>query len=265
MNASESGQSLALPGFYCKNKGHRPGYVPAHVVNDGVCDYEQCCDGSEEWAHVGGTSCPDRCKEIGKEWRKAAEGEVTAMGKASTTKSALIAEAGRLRREVEDRIGSLGIEIQAEEIKVTQLEASVVEEEKRERGRVVQGSGRGDRMSVLVGLTKRRIEELRGSLVEVRKQRDDRTMRMTELESLLTVFKEDYNPNFNDEGVKRAVRAWEEYSAREKSLTDEGLEEDLEEIVKPDSESEGINWREWEVMEEHDVETRTSLLASFNC
>ena len=42
-------------------------------VNDGVCDYELCCDGSDEYAGVGGVKCEDKCKEIGKEWKKADE------------------------------------------------------------------------------------------------------------------------------------------------------------------------------------------------
>lgn len=65
-----SNTTIALPGFYCKNKGHIPNYIPHQFVNDGVCDYELCCDGSEEYDGVGGVKCPDKCGEIGKEWRR---------------------------------------------------------------------------------------------------------------------------------------------------------------------------------------------------
>jgi protein kinase C substrate 80K-H len=63
-------ESLALPGFYCKNKGHIASYIPFTNVNDGVCDYELCCDGSDEYDGVGGVKCEDQCAKIGKEWRK---------------------------------------------------------------------------------------------------------------------------------------------------------------------------------------------------
>jgi protein kinase C substrate 80K-H len=79
------------------------------------------------------------------------------------------------------------------------------------------------------------------------------------LETILSTFKEEYNPNFNDEGVKRAVKSWEDYAAKKDAAaeTDESAEDrDIEEISKPDSETEGINWTEWETEEESDVEAR---------
>ncbi|EXK24263.1 protein kinase C substrate 80K-H [Fusarium oxysporum f. sp. melonis 26406] len=57
----------ALPGFWCANEGHIGMYVPFLYVNDGVCDYDLCCDGSEEYKGVGGVRCENRCSEIGKE------------------------------------------------------------------------------------------------------------------------------------------------------------------------------------------------------
>ena len=65
-----SNATIVLPGFYCKNKGHVPGYIPFTYVNDGVCDYEVCCDGSDEWEGAGGVKCEDKCKEIGKEFKR---------------------------------------------------------------------------------------------------------------------------------------------------------------------------------------------------
>ena len=67
----EPNASNALPGYYCKNKGHQPSYIPFTYVNDGICDYELCCDGSDEWAGVDGVRCEDRCKEMGREWVRA--------------------------------------------------------------------------------------------------------------------------------------------------------------------------------------------------
>jgi hypothetical protein len=81
--------------------------------------------------------------------------------------------------------------------------------------------------------------------------------RVTQLEGILATFKEEYNPNFNDEGVKRAVKSWEDYAANKEEVAEEALERDVEQVSKPDSETEGINWAEWETVEEEtDTEAR---------
>jgi protein kinase C substrate 80K-H len=260
---SDTNTTLALPGFYCKNKGHQASYLPFLSVNDGVCDYELCCDGSDEWAGVGGTKCEDRCKEIGKEWRKNDERRKKSMAGALKKRRELVVEAGRLRKEVEDRIGTLKAEIGASEVKVKNLEQELADVERRERGKVVKGGGPGkSKVNVLAGLAKERVEELRETLIDVRAQRDMVKERMGELEAMLTKFKEEYNPNFNDEGVKRAVRSWEEYAAKDKvGDTEEAYERDLDEIVKPDDAEGGVNWAEWDTVEEEsDVEVCTSAL-----
>ena len=249
--------TLALPGYYCKNKGHQPSYVPFTNVNDGVCDYQLCCDGSDEWAKVGGIKCDDRCKEIGKEWRKLDEQRKKSASNAAKRRKELVAQSAILRQEVEAKIHTLETEIQGEEIKLKGLEANLAEAERQERGKVVKRPGSGGKLSMLIQLAKDRIEELREALIEVRSQRDMGKARIAELEGILTTFKEEYNPNFNDEGVKRAVRSWEDYAARDKpTIGDEAHDRDLDEIAKPDSETGAIKWNEWEEPEESDVDVR---------
>ena len=258
--------SLALPGYYCKNKGHQPSYVPFTNVNDGVCDHQLCCDGSDEWAKVGGIKCEDKCKEIGKEWRKLDEQRQKSASNAAKKRKELVAEAAKLRQEVEIKIHTLETEIQAEEIKVKGLAANLAEAERQERGRVVNKPKSGGRLSMLAQLAKNRIEELRESLIEVKNQRDASKARMAELEGILTTFKEEYNPNFNDEGVKRAVRSWEDYAARDKpTIGDEAHDRDLDEISKPDTETGAIEWQEWEEPEESDVDVRKYFQNAYVC
>ncbi|KAI4125713.1 MAG: hypothetical protein LQ347_005261 [Umbilicaria vellea] len=256
ISISDVNTTLALPGFYCKNKGHQGNYIPFLTVNDGVCDYDLCCDGSDEWARVGGTTCEDKCKEIGKEWRKVEEQRNKALGAASRKRKELVVESARLRKEVEDAITDIQTQIGAQEVKVRNLEGQLAEVERKERGKVVRAPAQGSRASVLAGLAKGRVEELREFLLDVRKQRDAGRERVKELEAILSTFKEEYNPNFNDEGVKRAVRSWEEYAARDKPADgDAAHDRDLDEIVKPDSETGTIQWEEWERPDdESDVE-----------
>lgn len=249
--------AIALPGFYCKNKGHQPSYVPFTIVNDGVCDYEVCCDGSDEWARVGGVKCEDRCKEIGKEWRKQDEQRQKSLSSAAKKRKEIVADADKLRKEVEDRIQSLRTEIEGGEMKVKSLEVDLADMERQERSKVVKGPKGLSKMGLLAQLAKDRIEELRESLLEVRRQRDTGKARITELEEILSTFKEEYNPNFNDEGVKRAVRSWEDYAARDKAtIGDDAHDRDLDEIAKPDGETEAINWSEWDGPAESDVDVR---------
>ena len=252
-----SSTTHALPGFYCKNKGHIPGFVPFLRVNDGVCDYENCCDGSDEWAKVGGTKCDDKCKEIGKEWRRQDEQRQRSRGAAAKRRKELVVEAEKLRKEVADRIETLHTQIQGDEIKMKALEGSLADAERQERGKVVKKPKEGSKLGLLVQLTKDRIDELRGALVEVKLQRDVARVRIGELEELLSKFKEEYNPNFNDEGVKRAVRSWEDYAARDKAeLSNDARDRDLDEISRSEVESGVINWADWEKPDESDVDVR---------
>ncbi|KAL2063063.1 hypothetical protein VTL71DRAFT_6135 [Oculimacula yallundae] len=256
--AGKVNTSFALPGYYCKNKGHIPGYVPHMYVNDGVCDYELCCDGSDEYAGVGGVKCEDKCKEIGKEWKKADELRRKNERAALKRKTELVKEAQSLRAGVEISIGRLETEIAVQEKKAAALKTTYEEIERRERGRVVGSTGgKGSKVTILAGLAKNRVEELRETLIDVVAKRDKLKGKVEELEMILAAFKEDYNPNFNDEGVKRAVNAWNDYAAQKLASgeADESAEDrDLVEIIKEDSETEGINWAEWETEEESDVE-----------
>jgi protein kinase C substrate 80K-H len=244
----------ALPGFYCKNKGHRPSYISFLRVNDGICDYDACCDGSDEWAHVGGTKCEDKCREIGKEWRKKEGERQKSLSKALKKKKELIFDAVKLRKEVEDRIGDLEVEIKAQELKVQGLETAFEEIEREERGKTVKTPKKG-KVALLAGLGKARVEELRSALIDVRSQRDESRTRVKELEDILSKLKAEHNPNFNDEGVKLAVRSWEEYAARETAgdlSGDAARDGDLFEISKPDSASSGVDWERWENEKEKD-------------
>ncbi|KAF1978463.1 hypothetical protein BU23DRAFT_549898 [Bimuria novae-zelandiae CBS 107.79] len=252
--SSKINESQALPGFYCKNKGHIASYVPFTNVNDGVCDYELCCDGSDEWEGVGGTKCEDRCAKIGKEWKKQDEARQKSLSNANKRRKELVAEAERLKKEVEDRIQTLQTQIKAQEVKVEALTKTLAEVERSEKGKVVRSAGKGGKLGVLTSLAKDKVKELTESLRTVKEQRDASKSRIGELEAILTKFKEEYNPNFNDEGVKRAVKAWEDYAASRPAEEDNtARDRDVEDLLNLDSES-AIKWDEFEADEESDVE-----------
>ncbi|KAF2019703.1 glucosidase 2 subunit beta precursor [Aaosphaeria arxii CBS 175.79] len=246
-------ETLALPGFYCKNKGHQPGYLPFTNVNDGICDYELCCDGSDEWEGVGGVKCEDRCAKIGKEWRKQDEIRQKSLNAANQRRKELVTEAARLKKEVEDRIQTLKTQIQGQEIKVSDLEKSLADIERAEKGKVVKSAGKGGKLGVLSSLTKERIDELTLNVQRIRQERDAARSSLDELEGIMRRFKEEYNPNFNDEGVKRAVKAWEDFAAQDRPAPVPAHDRDLDEILNPESES-AIKWDDFLDTDESDVD-----------
>lgn len=257
--SSPHNTSLALPGYYCKNKGHIPNYVPFTYVNDGVCDHELCCDGSDEWEGVGGIKCADKCAEIGKEWRRLDEIRVKAQVKASKKRDELVNEAQRLRAGVQMSIGRTEMEIGQLEGKEEELKQKYEEVERAERGKVVKSSeGKTSKVAILALMAKNRVEELRDTLTSVQAKKVTLQNKVKELEGILSRFKEERNPNFNDEGVKRAVQAWEDYAAtKDATGADDITSQDsaVEEAAK--AENDGIEWETWEKDEdESDVDAR---------
>jgi protein kinase C substrate 80K-H len=245
----------ALPGFWCANEGHIGAYVPFLYVNDGVCDYDLCCDGSEEYKGIGGVKCPNRCAEIGKEWRRIDKERKDNLERANKKRRTMAKESKELRRQVEAKIEKLSGEIKELEHKRDDLKKKYDEVERSERGKVVKDAGTG-KLGQLVVLARGRINELRDALSLVINQRDELKVKVAELEGILAAFKDEYNPNFNDEGVKKAVRAWEDYAAKSGEKSDDVNDDDVTEVLKEDSESNGINWAEYDDVEMTDTDIR---------
>ncbi|EFX00251.1 protein kinase c [Grosmannia clavigera kw1407] len=255
--------TTALPGFWCANTGHIGAYIPFAYINDGICDYELCCDGSDEYAGKGGVKCENRCAAIGKEHRRVTEERKQGLERALKRRRTLAKEARELRRQVEARVTKLKGEVVELEQKRTQLERELTEAERTERGKVVKkGKGKsGGKLSILVGLAKKRVDELRDTLDKLLDHRDDLQDKVTELESILRNLQADYNPNFNDEGVKAAVHSWEDYAAKSSTEKEPKVHDiDIYEVLKEDSEDRGINWKEFEAEDDTD----TDILYSFD-
>ncbi|KAL2882577.1 hypothetical protein SGCOL_001779 [Colletotrichum sp. CLE4] len=252
--------SNALPGFWCANEGHIGAYVPFMFVNDGHCDYDVCCDGSEEYSKVGGLKCANKCAEIGKEYRRVESARKDAIDKAAKRRKTMAKESRELRRRVEAKVTSLKDEVTGLETRKEELEQKLHEIERSEKGKIVKGEGSGGKLGTLLNLAKTRVTELRETLEDVVAHRDELQSKVKELEGILSRFKEEHNPNFNDEGVKRAVKGWEDYAANlANDPLPDGLEADIKEVLVEDDESSGINWKEFE---EDDV-SDTDILYNF--
>ncbi|KAF8537411.1 glucosidase II beta subunit-like-domain-containing protein [Trichophaea hybrida] len=218
--------NVSIPGFYCRNTGHTAAFLPLSRVNDGICDYDICCDGSDEYLGVGGVNCPSKCKEIGIAARKMAAERNARKGKGSKARDELIKKAAVLRKEIEDNVAVTRVKIQATEINVQKLQQKLKEIEEQERNRVAHEQKLESKASVVAKLAKARVEELKSYIEKLQNQRDNAEQRLEKTVAILSVLKMDYNPNFNDEGVKRAVRAWEEYQADPLTATERNKAED---------------------------------------
>ncbi|KAK4223725.1 putative glucosidase 2 subunit beta precursor [Podospora fimiseda] len=254
--------TAALRGFWCANDGHIGSYLPFMYVNDGVCDYDLCCDGSDEAAHVGGVKCENKCAAIGKEYRRVEEERRQSKERSAKRRRTLVKEARELRRRVEAKIVSLNKEIQDLEVKKEELQKKYEEVERSEKNKVVKSVGKGGKLGVLLGVAKTRVSELRNTLDKVLDQRDDLQDRVDQLEELLSKLKEEFNPNFNDEGVKAAVKGWEDYAASNTGEKKSDLaDSDIMEVLKEDGETSGINWAEFESDDSSDADIVYNLEA----
>ncbi|KAI5794289.1 glucosidase II beta subunit-like-domain-containing protein [Peziza echinospora] len=253
-------------GFYCANKAHAPRFLPANRVNDGVCDYEVCCDGSDEWAHVGGVQCPDRCGEVGEKVRRLLGETRRVRNEGARLRGELVAKATSMRREVEANCEQLRSVIVGLEEKLRAAEAEARDVEAREMERVrrelAAGGGRNKKAAEVAEVARGRIEALRKAVGKVRAERDESRARLEEVEGILRAFKETYNPNFNDEGVKSTVRRWEDYVAAGRGLAglNEAEERDLEALVGGEDE---VNWDELTAEEVQDEVAQLSLLEKY--
>lgn len=250
-----------LPGFWCENKGHVGSYVPFAFVNDGVCDYEFCCDGSEEYAKVSGVKCENRCAAIGKEHKRIEEEKRRGKERAAKQRTSYISTAQSQRQALVARVEKLNEEVKALEAKSNELEKKYKEVERSERGKIVMPEGKGGKLGVLVGLAKTRVNELRDTLEKVSDERDELKDKVEELEEILTKFKEEYNPNFNDEGVKAAAKAWEDYAAKKADEKESELSDaEVQDVLREDSETSGVNWKDFT---EGDDTSDTDILYTF--
>ncbi|UKZ76200.1 hypothetical protein TrVFT333_003897 [Trichoderma virens FT-333] len=238
----------SLPGFWCNNKGHIGAYIPFTFVNDGICDYDVCCDGSDENGSVNGVKCENRCAAMGKEYRRLAEERKKSVAKANIKKREMIKEAAELRQRAEARIAALEKDVKDLEAKKEDLQRKYAQVQNEEAGKIVKSKGgRGGKLGILLGLAKDRVEELREALRLVSEDREIMRSKKNELEAILMQFKQDHDPNSNDEGVKAAIKSFEDWAAREASADQsEFLESDVNEILKEDDETNGVNWKAFE-------------------
>ncbi|GMG25811.1 unnamed protein product [Ambrosiozyma monospora] len=202
--SDEPGTSACGPlsRFYCANiggpklsNGQSGGYLPGFKVNDGVCDYDVCCDGSDELPGV----CENKCDELKKQndllinekvsvLKKGLASKVKTLNKGKDARFRLVAERDKL----------------AENLKELETQLTQLESQQNENHDFVNG---------LFGKLDSKLAEVDGvvgKVVQREKKLDDS---LSLLDKVLAGLSNDYNPNFNDPAVKAAVQAYRDFEA----------------------------------------------------
>lgn len=164
---------------------------------------------------------------------------------ASKQKQEMVTKAQGLREECQTKIAQLEREIKRLEAQKVLLDKTHAEAQRQDRTRAVKSEGAGGKIGVLLSQAKARVSELRTALDISVADRMKTAAQVQELETILRKFKEEYNPNFNDEGVKAAVKSYEDYAAREGSIGDRTFD-DHTSVLAEDDENNGVNWSEFE-------------------
>ncbi|KAH3672189.1 hypothetical protein WICMUC_004418 [Wickerhamomyces mucosus] len=198
-NACSNGQ------FYCQNEGHIPGYIKSSLINDGVCDYDVCCDGTDEWNTP--ISCPNRCEEIHDKYIKAKETKEQEYQAGVSAVIKFLKEAEASRIELQNQFKTKSYELlQAEQDLTRYLESpeylsEAVQQEEETKARLV-------------------IDQIKLKVSDAFKVFTLGQNNLGELRIILDSLSENFNENLKDNAVKQTVERYKNHLEKYKSQYD---------------------------------------------
>ncbi|SGZ50153.1 CIC11C00000004453 [Sungouiella intermedia] len=187
--------------FYCANEGYLPKYVENFKVNDGVCDYDVCCDGSDEY--LSG-KCENRCGEVMQQYQNYINDRGLAMVNALKFKDELVAMARVNKAKLEEKVASMKSELQSKTQDLERLNQQLKEAEDDEANDENFSQSILNELASYAELIENQFSQLFASS-------NAQKERVAQLEQLLADLVKNYNPNFNDLSVKQCVKLFEEY------------------------------------------------------
>ncbi|KAK9454049.1 glucosidase II beta subunit-like-domain-containing protein [Dipodascopsis uninucleata] len=210
--SDEPGTSACSNGvFKCLNKGHISGELPSSRVNDGVCDYDICCDGSDEWSGI--VKCENRCKEMAADYAKKQAEQLRAQQAGWAARTKLMSKAAAAKSSLEKEIRDLDNEINNME------SVRARAEEQAKLAELKATSHTGKKSSLALDRARTRLKEYQKGTKALNERVNVLVERLEQAEAILKLLKQEYNPNYNDEGVKAAIHAFDEYSANPPTLS----------------------------------------------
>lgn len=210
--------------FYCHNEGYIPSKIHLSRVDDGVCDQEYCCDGSDEI----NIDCPNTCKQKGEEYKKDQIKSSTIKQKAIKVKSSYIdlakQEIKKLDNEIESKVNLIN--------KQEQIERST----KMEVDRLEKLSADSLSAKLATPLYKHLLDS-RDIINRLVRAKEENEIKLRELISILESLKGSYNPNYQDMGVLNSIRDFDSFLSNTKhtnGVNNDILNDDITNIQKTD-------------------------------
>lgn len=201
--------SKPLFKFYCTNEGHFPGYIDQFKVDDGICDYDICCDGSDELG-----ICENKCGEIHRQFEEYKTKVEKSISGALSRKEGILAIAKRKRDHLINQLKKLEQSLPAKKMELNQLQLELEE--------------KGDEDFSVYDVLGDHIADLATRLESHKKDIIKQEHQIQLLEKLLEKLSNEYNPNFNDLAVKESIHKYQEYISNK----DEEIKEDIKETNK---------------------------------
>lgn len=194
--SDEPGSSACPNGkFWCNNEGHRGQFIDSSLVGDGVCDYDVCCDGSDEY---GVKECKNMCQEI-HDQEEAERKQNAAERKIAIDKTEKILRAAkRLRGKLE------------EELKVSEALLGFHERE-LERFRKIAQEKQEKTFGTELTALKQKSDETRAKIYDHFNAMTLGNKNLQTVKSILDELLETFNENLNDAAVKKTVEDFENH------------------------------------------------------
>ncbi|GMM32707.1 Gtb1 protein [Saccharomycopsis crataegensis] len=208
--SDEPGTSACESGkFFCENAGYKPSYIPSYKVNDGVCDYEICCDGSDEWNTDA--KCKNVCKELNEKYESLKKERLSKLTKGLKIKQQMLAQVAKADEELDTKI-------QKESMEVSQLNDEVYQLKKKIEA--LNTKYNKEAMEFIAELkgehSASTIDEKIYSLKEaihLIKLGVDKNIEKSEIsKEILLNLATDFDQNINDVTVKKAIEDFQEFS-----------------------------------------------------
>jgi protein kinase C substrate 80K-H len=197
--SDEPGTSACENGmFYCENQGFKPHYIPTYKVDDGICDYDVCCDGSDEDAGL----CENRCHEMKIEYdleikkhnQKISDGLILKnkiLDKSKLIKNQLIYSVDKFKNEITEIERKIGV-LELERNKLDKDQELIVN-----NFQTIETDLNSLSINLFVSFTKL----------------NDYIEKLESLEDILKIMTDQYNHNFNDPAVKQAAQEYLNFAA----------------------------------------------------
>ncbi|KAI5963882.1 hypothetical protein KGF57_001157 [Candida theae] len=201
--------------FFCVNEGFFSNYIDQSRVNDGVCDYDLCCDGSDEWK-LGG--CENKCEEVNRQFQDYRKEKLAFLKKAAVKKAKTIKIAQHKRQKLLNKLNSL-------EVQVPELKAKINNAKLQAENMEVQDNSVFDELREHFGGLADKLELHKRDILH-------QESKLQALETILDFLSTHYNPNFNDAAVKEVIQKFQEYVSNKEEEALEDIHETNQIIIQ---------------------------------